>query len=1502
FSIFVYEPPKATSTVISLGCGHVDVDYTPNKNYADLTQTWIVRDSTGQQVYTSIRKQDTLLVPKGTVYITLVLKALGNCITTYTDTLQIPEHVEVHIQPDTFACQNKEIQVTSTTKDGMAPFHYVWNTSPNDTLTTLTLDTAKGSKYWITVTDAIGCKWWDTVRVRWDTVPKPAFTTTPLCYNVPVSFSNTTTAAQAGSFISAWDFGDTGSMDTSTLKSPVYTYFTQDTFSVKLKVLSDKGCTDSLVSNLIVRPNPLAAFTVNDTGQCLKENRFDFTNQSSVTYGSLSYKWFYGNEDTSGATNPSYIYNKDSLLYIIKLITTSNYQCKDSAFANLTVFPDPIAKFTVNDSQQCVNANNFQFNNTSTLKQGVLSYRWYFGDGDSSISMSSSHIYNQHDTLFALLVATSEKECTDTASRKLVIWPKPMVSFTIDDSSQCLRGNDFSFSNTTTIAYNGGMSYYWEAGDGNTGTGLNYQHTYNSDINYRARLQATSLNGCIDTAGKWVYVRPQPAPAFTINDSAQCANANQYQFNNTSFVKYGLLNYNWDFADGMTSAQANPAKVFTKDSVYRVTLWAITDHSCSDSIGRYAVVYPKPNSSFTINDSTQCVNTDLFIFTNTSTIKSGTMTHRWYFGNGDSIDALNSSYGYSIDSSYKIKLRSVSNFNCSDTVIHTATVFPKPTSNFSINNLEQCLNTNLFSFTGLSTVKQGSLQYYWNFGNGKTASAKDTSIIYSKDSTYTVTLIPQSDEFCYDTLSKQVTVYPVPVVSFSANDSDQCLNTNNFVFNNSSTIKYGSMSYGWDFDGQAGSTVLNPSYTFNKDTFYTVQLKVISDKSCTDSLSKIITVHPLPKVSFSINDTAQCENTDLFSFANTSVIKYGTMQYAWFFGDGDSLHSQHANHDYAGDGIYTINLKAVSNYNCIDSGKRQVWVVPMPQSLFAIDDSSKCENPGIFTFTAKSTVKYNTPVNYQWNFDNSITSAVADTSIKYLANGNYFPKLITGTGDNCYDTFTHKVLVYPKPNPDFTIDLDSQCIHINNFSFTNTTTIDSGTMSHIWQYGDGGTATSQHGQHVYSLDTVFNVWLKSRSAFGCSDSISRQVVVMSKPLIRFTVNDSGQCVNNNLFIFKNTSAIKAGTLNFNWDFGNGVTCNCTDTSVGYNYDSTFRVVLQASSELGCADTISKMVIVHSKPYPSYLVNDTDQCLETQQFNFTGLGTIKSGTFNQNWFFSDGQTSSNINPSVKFNNPGTYQVKLLLTSDFNCKDSATGQVIVYPHPNPDFTGLRTYYCTDYPIATLTPVVAGGIFGGKNMAGDLYTPGFTGSDTISYTVTVNGCSNDTVKYTNVYPLPVLELGLDTTLCRKEIIFLDAGFPNSTYVWQDGARTPAYRVRQPGTYMVTMYNVCDTLTDEINVTYRDYDCNFFFPTAFTPNNDGINDVFIPYFESDVQEMALRVFDRWGQLVFESNNLSKGWTGIFNGEALPQDVYIWAVDLKILEKDLLYKHSASGNVTLLR
>ncbi|OMP74761.1 gliding motility-associated C-terminal domain-containing protein, partial [[Flexibacter] sp. ATCC 35208] len=154
--------------------------------------------------------------------------------------------------------------------------------------------------------------------------------------------------------------------------------------------------------------------------------------------------------------------------------------------------------------------------------------------------------------------------------------------------------------------------------------------------------------------------------------------------------------------------------------------------------------------------------------------------------------------------------------------------------------------------------------------------------------------------------------------------------------------------------------------------------------------------------------------------------------------------------------------------------------------------------------------------------------------------------------------------------------------------------------------------------------------------------------------------------------------------------------------------------------------------------------------------------------------------------------------------------------------------------------------------------------------------------------------ISLGNDTTICIGQTLTLsvDAGTGNSIR-WQDGATTATYVVTATGYYKVTVYNDCGTVTDDITVTYKQCEAKPDFPNAFTPNGDGNNDTFKPHVNGPMYDYDLRVFNRWGQVVFLSKSQTKGWDGRFQGSLVDVGTYVYL---------LSYKNTAGGETKIVK
>ena len=196
-------------------------------------------------------------------------------------------------------------------------------------------------------------------------------------------------------------------------------------------------------------------------------------------------------------------------------------------------------------------------------------------------------------------------------------------------------------------------------------------------------------------------------------------------------------------------------------------------------------------------------------------------------------------------------------------------------------------------------------------------------------------------------------------------------------------------------------------------------------------------------------------------------------------------------------------------------------------------------------------------------------------------------------------------------------------------------------------------------------------------------------------------------------------------------------------------------------------------------------------------------------------------------------------------------------------------------------------------GQNYAG--YTTGGTYVDTL---IAANGCDSIRTLHLTMLSKPAPDLGADKNLCPGDTLVLYPGeFDN--YLWQDGTIQNRMTITQPGLYSVVVTNACGNAKDEI-VVNKEGICDIYFSSAFTPNNDGINDLFKILGAHNLTYYHLLIYNRWGEKVFESSDYTRGWDGKSKGQSLQSGVYVWYCDFK--KRNIPGNTVMKGTVMLIR
>ena len=188
--------------------------------------------------------------------------------------------------------------------------------------------------------------------------------------------------------------------------------------------------------------------------------------------------------------------------------------------------------------------------------------------------------------------------------------------------------------------------------------------------------------------------------------------------------------------------------------------------------------------------------------------------------------------------------------------------------------------------------------------------------------------------------------------------------------------------------------------------------------------------------------------------------------------------------------------------------------------------------------------------------------------------------------------------------------------------------------------------------------------------------------------------------------------------------------------------------------------------------------------------------------------------------------------------------------------------------------------------------------------SYTATVvNGNCNVTSTYIlHMATEPEIFLGEDSVVCFGGSLILNAYYPYSNYLWQDGSTEPTFTTSQSATYGVQVSNQCGVFVDSISLEYVECRCNIYFPTAFTPNSDTKNDEYNYKYDCIEFTPELKIYNRWGTLLFSTNNPSAGWDGTFEGKEAPADAYVYTVKYTGIIDGVLQEQEKRGSFILIR
>lgn len=1072
----------------------------------------------------------------------------------------------------------------------------------------------------------------------------------------------------------SWDFGDGSVSNSSTITKK---YSTTGIIKTKLFATTSFGCVDSIEKSIKLMPKPKANFSMNNDTQCFVGNSFQFYNQSSIVTGggSLAFQWSFGDGNGSGSAHPNISYGQYGN-YSVKLKTISQYGCLDSLTIPVLVTANPLVSYQfLLPQNQCNNTDTFKLLNTTQALNGKgLVYKWDLGDGTITSTDNVVKSFKNAGSYYIKLTATNNIGCIDSFTKKVQVYPDPIVDFSINKNAQCIKGQNFQFTNNTTIGYLGGsLNYIWKYSDTTFSNAINSSRIFNTVKTYSVKLITKTSNGCSDSMTKSIQVYASPIADFSISNAKQCLSNNVFKFSNNSYINVGNNSYSWSFGDGLGSGVNSPTKTYTTFGNYNVKLMTTSDNGCVDSMVKLVNVYSQPQVSFSKSDSAKCLHNNSFSFESLSTNADGSpMQYKWRYGNVSTDTGKSVQKSFSSSGVYLVKLIAITKNNCIDSSFTTVKIHDQPQPAFSLSSNSQCLTANSFSATNLSTIALGggTLTYGWKFGNGKSDVATNPTWSYTTTNTYTVTLYANSSNFCIDSLKKVVSVNPNPLVSFKLSDTAECLKNNEFKLTNTSTISSGTLYYSWDFGNSQKSNGTSPIVNYSTEGNYYIKLVAKSSLGCTDSIRKLVKVYAQPIAKFTVNSQMQCIRGNYFQFGNNSIINSGTMNYVWNFGDSTISSLTNAMHGYKYPSNKIVKLVATSQLGCKDSASLPLSIKPNPKASFYVNDSIQCKNGNDFVFMNNSKISDGLLLA-NWNFGDNVIQSSFIGRHNYTNSGIYKVLLTMNSNFNCSDTISKFIKVTNQPVVSFTLNQNSSCFKDNNFRTNNSTTYN-GTeqVNYTWKFSDGDISYLNITDKSFATDGKKTISLFAVTSEGCADSITKTVTVYPQGKSQIQLFDTIQCLKGNKFTFGNLSRLEGEKFSIlSWNFGDGTIDTVLSVKpVTYEYSDTglFMVELITTTENLCQDKSSGFVRVVPMPKAAYTQSGVSFCENDQQFEFAAK-PIESNVVLSKWEIEK-KTIQNIDTlKYAFGYPGKYTVKYILFTNYGCSDTASTKAIVNEAP-------------------------------------------------------------------------------------------------------------------------------------------------------------------------------------------------------------------------------------------
>lgn len=1356
-----------------------------------------------------------------------------------------------------------------------------------------------------------------------------------------VTFNPVVTGGATGPYTYSWQLGGPGN-PTSTNTSPTHTYPgpAPAQYTVKLTVQSNNGCNETLTKNNYIKLyDPQASFTA--PAKACVYTTVNFNNTS--TPAGAGFTWHFGDgSNPQTGQHGAHMYHAPGV-YTVKLIVTAG-NCLDTATKVIEILPQPNPQIVTNPDSVCP-APQLVCYNTIPL---MASYDWNIENENgiqTSTVPSPCVLFGKNGCWPAVLRVVDSNGCKDTVLHTLVIHelnivtkvnnkqtPYPeysdsgCVPFRAAFTVGILKGDPLLYpcSDTSRIYPYGIKKVKWKFGNGDSSSSLYPVYTYTDSGHFKVTVEVETNNGCVIRDSLRVKAGYKPIiDSIFISDTVICPKS---WVNFIAHVRgYDTLVYRWDFGDYTIRTRARDStynhyykggppcidthviKLVAYHKGCKSDTFISNDTINSNKSKRYKnVVILPPCAEFEWEIDT-CSKPLTVHFYNRS---KGDSSWVWHFGDNITSTDRNPVHTYATKGYYTVKLIVHNDStNCYDTM--SKRVFFGDNSPDVIANKTTLCSGDSVNFWAYQTGDSSDAIFFWYIDSVFVASHQDAlTYTFSNPGVYTVTVTAYNLKTkCTDTVTKTdwITVGG-PTAGFTSAETHVC-RPDTMYFNDTSFAGEGTslVRRKWFFGTSLGDTVSTANNSISKyyDTSgdFDVSLIVTDNLGCTDTVYNPLYAHVLkPIAAFSVSSPACVGGEVTFTNGSANAVKS-----VWIFGDGgiDTV-SRDAKHIYQSLGVFNSQLIVTDSLGCKDTSDIVPVTTTKPIADFTVSDSITVCAPLIVNFDGRPSIRERT---YEWHFDDGSTPGTRNThTVVYNDPKEYKVKLIVRDSLGCKDSIVKPVRVLGYAGA-FTYSPVEGCVPLTvNFTchvMGNIPTI-------IWDFGDGNSLLGNYLQpnvsYTYTKPGRFLPRMIFNNGLGCqvgSDGVD--TILADDAIADF---ETGPACEYSIvdFINKSIGVIRPLTLS-HWTFHDGSFSALSNPKRKYGAPGDYPVKLYVKNANGCEDSIVKNITIN-KPIEVNAGGDTIICVSDS------AQLMPSGGVSYMW--SPGATLSCTSCANPFAFPKVKTLYTVISTDINgCHDTATAEVDLKTHVQ-SIVGDGGEICEGESF-TLSVTGARSYVWSPPAALDDYksaNPKASPSTTTKYTVVAyeGSCIPDTsdVQLT-VHPKPTVAVrGEQTIVAGTSADLLASGQHIARFLWSPSATLSCETCSNPiaspyktTTYTVRVFTKFDCVDSaSVKISVLCDKSQLFVPNTFTPNGDGINDIFMVRGTGITRLQSFRVYNRWGQVMFERANVdvndkANGWDGNFNGAQLPPDVYVWTVEAFCENGDLL---KLKGDVTIIR